>query len=255
MKQIILTTIISLLLIVACSKEENEPVFDVLLIGSSFTNGYSLMLQEIVFNSGDSINRLTSSIGGGTIKRHLIDAKTLQFISENELDYVMIQESGYNASFTHEEFQESTIPYLKTLIDTIKYYSPDARIGLYMSHAYKTGNTGKCEKDSLICDYKGMQKRIIQNYTAIAEKFNLEVAPVGHYWQKFNNENPKIKLWSSDNIHAAPIGNYLTASIIFETIYNHKPEIILYPLYSDSSEMKTIYDFILNVELDSYEWE
>lgn len=236
--------ILLILVIIGCTKEAEKPVFDVLLIGSSYTATYNSYLDSIVFANGDSIHMTTSSMGNGTIKRHLNEGNTLALITENHFDYIMIQEAAFMAALTPEELQEGTAPYLKQLIDTIRYYSPDTRIGLYMTHAYKNGNTDRCAVDSVVCNYEGMQGRIIENTTQLAGQFNLELAPVGTYWQLFHKNYPEIQIWSGDNSHPLMYGNYLTASIIYSTIYQQADASEYYPPKSDSLIVQNIRSFL-----------
>lgn len=222
--QICLSIIISLFLLKACSKQElrnNTPV-NVLLLGSSFTGYYQYMLPDLVNFNNDSINKVSLVIGGGTLEMHT-QSHAMKLIRERNWDYILIQESGFSLSLNDSLFQLRTIPFAQMLMDTIYSYNPSARIGFYMPHAYEFGNKVMCEYDSAICTHKGMQKRIINNSIKLSKTFNTDLAPVGYYWNIFSETYPEIDLFNHDEVHQSHNGSYLTACIIYHTMYNKTP--------------------------------
>ena len=65
-----------------------------------------------------------------------------------------------------------------------------------------------------------MQEQLNAAYGGIAKELGLLVAPVGRAWQK----DPSPDLWQADGSHPSEMGSYLTACILYATIFRESPE-------------------------------
>lgn len=59
-------------------------------------------------------------------------------------------------------------------------------------------------------------------YTAAAEKYSAEIAPVGRIWKRIRYECSDINLFYTDGEHASIYGSYLAACTIFCTVTDRK---------------------------------
>jgi hypothetical protein len=232
----------------SCENEEKNdytslPV-NVLYLGSSFTGSIYVYFDSLVFYNGDSIYKNIYTIGNGTLEAHHESDKTLKMISETDYDYILLQESGYRSAAPLNEIEEVTAPNLKFLIDTINKYCPKAKIGLFMTHAYKNGNPDRCNDDNVVCNFEGMQQRIIDNCLNLSERFGLELSPAGYYWKKFLEVHDSIELWVGDNSHPTRDGAYLESCIIYSVMYKKSPLGAPVPKYIKENRCKLIQEFV-----------
>jgi len=254
-KQILLLSVVLLTLLFACKKEEHElPVKKILLIGSSFTGNYHNYIDSLVACNNDSIIKKVYSIGNGTFKKLTENNYFLNLLSHEKYDYYMLQEAAYMSCLKENEVRNSTVLHLNVLLDTIKKFNPEARIGLYMPHAYEFGHADRCSVDTVVCDYWGMQKRIIDNHIIISQHFNIELAPVGFVWMKFKEKYPNVDLYT-DSFHGSPEGRYLTACVVFSIIF--KKSIVDTPVPSDLlfENAQLIQQFVNDLLNSNNDWQ
>jgi len=67
--------------------------------------------------------------------------------------------------------------------------------------------------------YAELKKRL----ESIEPGEQVRVAPVGMAFALCQKKNPRINLYSSDHYHASAQGYYLSALVIYATIYNDSP--------------------------------
>jgi hypothetical protein len=56
-------------------------------------------------------------------------------------------------------------------------------------------------------------------YDSVAREIGAILAPVGPAWQKARLQNPEIELYAKDGSHPSPLGSYLAASVIVQTLF------------------------------------
>jgi hypothetical protein len=199
--------------------------FKILFVGSSLTS-WSLMPQitgEIALSMGDTLDISTSALGSGTFQMHVSSASTCGFISEEQWDFVILQENGALSAVTEAEASVKIFPYAVILDSLIHAASPLAQIILYMPPAYQEGQKELCESDPELCDFNGMQERIIKNTLILSRLIQAPVAPVGVIWQQIFKSDSSIILHDADKIHANRTGAYATACTIYSTIFQQSP--------------------------------
>lgn len=73
-------------------------------------------------------------------------------------------------------------------------------------------------------------------YLDIARQTHGYVAPVGLAFARAVEQHPEINLYHSDGNHPSLAGTYLTACVLFATLYNHSPVGGALPVDSDMTE-------------------
>lgn len=63
-------------------------------------------------------------------------------------------------------------------------------------------------------------KRILVNYRVLNDTMKEVIAPIGEAWIKAINYLPAVNLWDPDDAHPALPGSFLTASVLFSSIFN-----------------------------------
>lgn len=100
------------------------------------------------------------------------------------------------------------------IMDSVKANNSCAKIILFGGWAWKYGsppfgNTGiECIN------------RILVNYCVLNDTMKEVIAPIGEAWKKAVNYLPSVNLWDTDDAHPAYSGSYLTAAVIFSSIFN-----------------------------------
>ena len=75
---------------------------------------------------------------------------------------------------------------------------------------------------------KGMTQKLRDAYTAMANRLDALVVPVGLAFELAQKENPRAGLFASDNKHPSPKGSYLAACVFYAAFYGKSPEGISY---------------------------
>lgn len=67
------------------------------------------------------------------------------------------------------------------------------------------------------------QQQMIDVYTELSQGEGALLAPVGLIWQDMVKEHPEVKIFFRDGEHAAPLGSYLIACTVYNTIFKTSP--------------------------------
>jgi len=195
---------------------------NILFIGNSYThmNSMPFIFDKIAKAKGKSINVEMSTHSGFSFKQHSERADMYEAIRSRKWDYVVLQ--GFSREFIHpfSYLDTATIPYLSSIIDTIKINHACTNLLFYMTWGYKDGY----ELNEDVGTYEKMSDTIANGYHYISNYFNVPIVPVGRVWKKVREEHPEINLYDSDLAHPSKSGSYLSACTFFASIYRESPE-------------------------------
>lgn len=207
----------------ASATEQNDSI-KILWIGNSFTfvNDVPSMVQEIA--SSQKMNMSCSRIlkSGETLKGHLSNPALSEALMKGGWDYVIVQEQSSITAVSTSSVQKNVYPYAHTIDSLAVTGSPKTKVIFYMTWGHKNGNIRNVEKYPLDDDYVGMQERVKTSYIEMAHNNNAWCAPVGMAWQIVRNEKPNLRLYKQDCYHPSIAGSYLSANVIFTTIYQRR---------------------------------
>ena len=65
---------------------------------------------------------------------------------------------------------------------------------------------------------------IAQAYSPVAAEVGATVAPVAVAWQRVEDAAPDLRLYDGDQLHPNILGMYLTAAVLYATIFRKSPE-------------------------------
>ena len=89
-----------------------------------------------------------------------------------------------------------------------------------MTWGRQNGDAGNCEFFEPLCTYEGMQQRLIESYTEMAENNDASVAPVGVAWQTVREQTEDaISLYTGDGSHPNIYGSYLAACVFYSAMF------------------------------------
>lgn len=147
---------------------------------------------------------------------HMNNPALFSLIRSKKWDYAVIQDNQGRFVRDSASFPGASkvVQGHLNIMDSVKKNNHCAKIILFGGWAWKTGmppfgNTGiECIK------------RILVNYCVLNDTMKETVAPIGIAWIKAVNYLPAVNLWDPDDAHPSYAGSYLTASVIFSTIFN-----------------------------------
>lgn len=204
------------------SASENEQL-EVLFIGNSLTSYNDLpnMFVELAKSLDKTVYADSHTPGGKSLFRHAQDSITLSKIKQRQWDFIILQGSSrriaYPETFDDEPHDEG----LKMLKSIIKKNCASTRILIFMPFAYEDGMNWY---QGWIQGYAAMQRDIYDKTMEHAIKDSLSVSPVGWVWYEFlkSKSFPLHYLFLTDWVHPNEKGSYLTACVIYCSIFLEK---------------------------------
>lgn len=194
----------------------------VLFIGNSYTavNSLPWLVYSVALANGDTITTDVNSPGGFTFQGHTTDSVTLAKINSQQWDYVILQEQSQRPSFPPAQVANQVYPYATQLVNLIRANNPCTEIVFYMTWGRKNGDASNCAGWPPVCTYEGMQARLRESYMEMGLQNDATVAPVGAAWSYAISQGFAFDLFSPDESHPSMFGSYLTANVIYSTMFN-----------------------------------
>jgi hypothetical protein len=187
----------------------------ILFIGNSYTfvNNLPKVLESLASHEARSIETVSVTEGGATLKKHWQDGKALAAIRKGHWNYVVLQE--------HSTFGSTTvINNVAQLNDPADFYTY-AR--LFDAEIKKVGAKTLFYMTWARQNAPQNQAIIAKTYAHIAEELHDEVVPVGLAWGYSLKANPEVALHQVDKSHPNPDGTYLAACVFYATLYHKNP--------------------------------
>ena len=200
MKIQLLGTLCLLILSYFTSSSQN-----ILFVGNSltYTNNLPGILEEIATEFGESVNTTTMAFPNYAIEDHWVDGKFQKSLSENNFQYVIIQQGPSS----QPDGKEMLVTYgAKMKSECIKNGANLAYFMVWPAKRYYYTFDG-----------------VIQNYTYGAESNNAILFPVGRLWKKYEASLSNAeRLYGPDNFHPSKAGSFLAAITIFHGLFPDK---------------------------------
>ncbi len=234
----------------ASSLEQDKPL-ELLFIGSSYFNFNDLphMFQTLTLFSGHPVHVSEQITNGLFLADHAASASTEEKINSRQWDYVILQGSASRTAYPDYYKDKPALKALTILKNKILKNCDSTKIVFCMPWAFEDGMTWvKGWTD----DYTDMQLEIYNNTLIWAKKLDILIAPVGWAWNTVLEEKefPLHYLHKSDWNHPTVRGSYLTACVIYSTIFQSP---VVYPWFStlDEQDAKYYQEIASNTVLDN----
>tara|TARA_R110002072_G_scaffold269079_5_gene428293 strand:+ start:42127 stop:42972 length:846 start_codon:yes stop_codon:yes gene_type:complete len=180
---------------------------EVIFIGNSLTHYHDLPAFVRALGAADKpARRLTTVMlapGGYTLEQHIKspqEPRPAEVIKDHRAEYVVLQEQGTRPN-KHPELMAEYAEQFTALCKKRKSVPV-----WYMTFARKN----EPERQDAVNDA----------YQRVYERNGGLLAPVGRAWQQLLKDNPKLRLHFADNIHPARRGTYLTACVLYGTMFD-----------------------------------
>lgn len=191
----------------------------VLFIGNSYTyfNDLPWLTQQLAASAKETKKLETEMvvIGGATLKNHWKRGEALRLLKAKRWDYVVLQEQSTLPITNPQEMYK-----FATLFDA-EIKRVNSQTVFYLTWAKQN----QPETQQILTDA----------YMNIAKELKAKVAPVGIAWQKIQEANLKLNLYSSDQSHPSSIGSFVAACVFYTTFYDNSPVGLSRRIYSSDS--------------------
>jgi hypothetical protein len=232
----------------------------VLFIGSSYFEYNDLpgIFERLAIESGKEVYVRREVVSGRYLDYFAENTITEQVIQEQDWDYVLLQGGCQNAAYpdTHHIITPGSgyhpvYPALETLKAKIEANHADSRTVYMMPWAFEDGMTWvEGQTDT----YQDMQEKIYDNSLRWADSLEITLAPVGWAWYDVLADDPPLHyLHLSDWNHPSLRGSYLSASVIFATVFVESVENVPYYAGLEQSEAEGFQEVASRIVLDSLE--
>ncbi len=228
MKAIFLSLILILSFVVKA-----QDTTKVLFIGNSFTsaNNLHLLFQQLANGDGKVVIVASHAPGGVSVgdisqgtSAHSNNPAVYSLIKSQDWDYLVLQDNQGRFCLSYGQFPQSSLVIEGHLMirDSLLYYHPCAKMIWFAGFATKDGyppygNSAEALIDSLY-----------HNYQYLNDTAKQIIAPIGPAFKRIIFNHPTIDLWSSDKVHPSLSGSYLTANVVFSTIFKTNPSTSTY---------------------------
>lgn len=235
----------------SCTQPDNtapEPeIYKILFIGSSYFNYNNLpeMFQNLAEAGGKKVLIDRSTKNGTYLDFHCTNATTAQKINQEKWDFVLLQGVCTNCGYpdTHQlifpPYESHPLkPALETLYQKSKANCESTKVVYCMPWAFEDGTLWLQGGTDTYFD---MQQKIYDNTLKFADEIGLVIAPVGWAWKTVINEKRKEAhyLHLSDYNHPSKRGSYLTACVLYATIFKEALKDVSF--YADLAEDEAKY--------------
>ena len=218
----------------------------ILFVGNSHTyvNSVPTMVKKLCSKNGISAKITTVVHSGYSLYNYAypdksdseqvrLSKKLKTLLKSKEWDYVVLQDYRYGGVKNTAQTKKA----VQALQPLIK--KSGAQMVFYVTWAPKEGHS----------DYRNGWAATPEDYLskkadlfyALADKYKAALAPSGIAFMRANTLLPEVELYRSDKVHASTAGSYLSACVIYATLFNKSPEgTSYYPTIDGMSSSQSI---------------
>ena len=218
------------------------PADNLLFIGNSFTQGAGdiwvagmggipKLVEAIAASKVKTETTTILAKGGKDWEYFLARPDTDSALKSKPWDWVVIQD--YSTKATHVSKANTFIADGEAFYDRIAQEAPQAKIVLYETWAYDAKNhvftgvsdrKGFVNQDEMIGEISRKYAALLTALQAKDPKRVVVMAPVGEAFARCAKEHPEIVLYNQKDFkHPRQLGSYLSALVIYATIFQDNP--------------------------------
>jgi hypothetical protein len=215
----------------ACSEEEPDLALtpppsgqtQVLFIGSSYFayNDLPGMFENLAEAGGKEVVVMQVIPLGTYLDYHATSGNTISMINSRKWDLVILQGAGRIVAYP-EDAHFDLVSVLNSLEQTIHNNCGTTEIMFCMPWAFEDGMLWTAGGTD---DYFDMQQRIYDNTLTYPDLVDIVISPVGWAWNTIMLEQPpEHYLFDADWNHPSWHGSYLTACVIYSSVFRESVE-------------------------------
>lgn len=150
--------------------------------------------------------------GGRTFQKHWEEGNAQSSIADKDWDIVMFQNQSSEPVRDPENMGRFAELFAGEVLKT------NARMYFYLTMAYSDERIAERK-----LGYVNMQSGLNEAYFGLAKKLGATVSPVGVAWRIVREEHPEIELHAADGSHPSHRGAYLSALVMYATLFEDNP--------------------------------
>lgn len=204
----------------------------ILFVGNShtFKNNMPEMFRRLCSRQGIYPQITTVVKGGHSLYEYLnpdradsrgvyLSSELKRLLKTQKWDFVVLQDRSYEAVANPDKMKQA----VKELSALVR--QAGAKPVLYMTwapekghYSYKkfAGDKAKTPNEYLL--------KVKEMYYSLAESCHTALSPAGIAFRRGQKIFPDIELYSGDGLHASAAGSYLSACVMYATIFGKSPE-------------------------------
>jgi hypothetical protein len=247
-----------LFVIISCLSQISfaQDSLSVFFIGNSYTgvNNLPSLIGQMASSKGNHLSYYAHIPGGSTFMQHSTNANVSNQLNQETWDYVVLQEQSQIPSFSPIQVASDCYPYAENLCTQISESNNCVEPVFFMTWGRENGDQQNCQSYPPICTYEGMQERLSESYTEMAEDNEALLSPVGIAWKNIRAAHPTIDLYGGDGSHPSIHGSYLASCVFYSLLFNDSPSNGFVPSAINQATAEVIqtfaYNAVLNTETD-----
>lgn len=199
-----------------------QTTLKVAFLGNSYTSSNSLigLIDSLANADGNDMIHDQNTPGGYTLNGHSTNTVSLNLITSNSWDFVVLQDQSQYPSFPYSQVITDVYPKAKILCDSIRSAN-ECAIPIFFN---TWGRLNGDQQWDSIDTFEKMNNRLYLAYNHMANTNNGIVSPVGFAFKTIYDDANAIvshsDLYSSDGSHPSIFGSYLAACIFYNTLFS-----------------------------------
>ena len=101
----------------------------------------------------------------------------------------------------------------------------------FLTWAYENARKWMSDNPEALTKFEKMQQHLNDSYFRLAVDTDGVVCPIGIAWSIIREKHPEIKLHREDGSHPSKMGAYLSALVMYATLFDEEPEDMPETLY------------------------
>lgn len=196
-----------------------------LFVGNSMVHTWNMpgLLLGLARTGGINLEIEQHTPIGYRLSQHEKQPRLASLLDSGGWDIVVLQEQTQLPAWTDEEVRSGMDPPATSIARRARAASPAARLVLYVTPAWRDGDTESASRIPEADSYAGMQTRTTATYRRLARDLGAGVAPAGEAWRRVRSQRPDIDLYR-DESHPSKVGAYLIACVFYATLFDRNPE-------------------------------
>jgi len=198
--------------------QPTAPPTRVLFVGNSFVyvNNLPRLFATLAEAGRHPVVVDMAAPSGWTLAEHAASPETRAKVTGSPWNYVVLQEQSLMPAVPAAR-TGYMYPAVRSLTQVIRAQGSEPVLLLTWGRRDGSHEAG-------YSDFHTMQAALTAGYLSIADELDLRVAPAGAAWQLAVAQHPGAPLWDGDGSHPALAGSYLTACVLYATLFQVSPE-------------------------------
>lgn len=204
---------------------EGASELKVLFIGNSYTyaNDLPKVFSSVSCSGGYKVTAESVAVGGYAFSNHVYSAQTTAKINSKKWDYVILQDQSQIPSSRPADVTTYYLPHAVTLANRVLSNHSSSELIYFVTWGRESGDGANCGSYAKVCTFSGHTEALLEGYTQYKNSTGGVLAQVGSAWEAVvdDSSSPFLSgdLWTGDGSHPELLGTYLSALVLYKSIF------------------------------------